>query len=63
MEKRCIRVRISLRSTGAVLAEGIKGWDMMPFEGNFYIPRRCLKTEHFRLSFVPGICSYKGLYI
>jgi uncharacterized protein (DUF427 family) len=63
METRRIRVRISLRSTGAVLAEGIKGWDMMPFEGNFYIRRRCLKTEHFRINFVPGICPYKGLYV
>lgn len=55
-------MRISLRSTGTVLAEGFKGWDMMPFEGNFYIRARCLKTGFFRLNFIPGICPYKGLY-
>ena len=35
---------------------------MMPFEGNFYIRARCLKTGFFRLNFVSGICPYKGLH-
>jgi len=62
MEEKRQFVRISLRSTGTVLAEGLRGWDMMPFEGNFYIRARCLKTGFFRLNFVPSICPYKGLY-
>jgi uncharacterized protein (DUF427 family) len=60
MEKKRQYVRISLRSTGTVLAEGSKGWNMMPFEGNFYTRAHCMKTCFFRLNFVPGICPYKG---
>lgn len=57
-----IRLRIIHRSTGTLLAEGAKGWDIMPFEGNFYIRKRCLRSDSFRLNFIPGICPYKGLY-
>lgn len=44
MEEKRKFVHIRLRSTGTVLAEGFRGWDMMAFEGNFYIRARCLKT-------------------
>ena len=61
MQKSKARVRIRLAPSGTILAE-TKGWDMMPFEGNFYFRKRCLKTDAFRLNFIPGICPYKGLY-
>lgn len=60
-EKR--HIRISDRSTGTVLAEGARGWDIAPFEGNFYIRSRCLKGEFFKSNYIPGICPYKGLYV
>ena len=62
MQKSKTRVRIRHAPSGILLADGVKGWDMMPFEGNLYIRKRCLKTEAFRLNFIPGICPYKGLY-
>ncbi len=62
MQKFGTRVRIRHTPSGILLAEGAKGGDMMPFEENFYIRKRCLMTEAFRLSFIPGICPYKGLY-
>ncbi len=62
MQKSKARVRIRHAPSGTILAEGTKGWDMMPFEGNFYVRKRCLKTDAFRLNFIPGICPYQGLY-
>jgi len=56
-------VRISHRPTGALLAEGPIGWNLMPFEGNFYIRRKLLKTDGFRVNFIPGLCSYKFFYV
>ena len=56
-------IRISHRSTGIVLAEGRRGGDITPFEGNFYIRERCVKRELLKNSHVPGICPYKGLYV
>lgn len=35
----------------------------MPFEGNFYIRRKFLRTGGFRVNFIPGLCSYKFLYV
>ncbi len=62
MQKSKTRIRIRHAPSGTLLAEGAKGWDIMPFEGNFYIRKRCLLTDSFRLNFIPGICPYKGLY-
>jgi len=57
-------VRITHRSTGEVIAEGPLGlWGIMPFEGNLYISRKCLKTSHLRPNWVPGLCFYKFLYV
>ena len=57
------RVRITHRETGTVLADGPLGWGITPFEGNFYIQRKFLKTDRFRANYVPGLCLYKFLYV
>jgi uncharacterized protein (DUF427 family) len=56
-------IRISDRSTGTLLAEGRKGWDITPFEGNYYIRAQCIRGNLFKCNYIPGICPYKGLYI
>ncbi len=56
-------VRISHGPTGTVLAEGPLGWGITPFEGNFYIRRKFLKTDQLRVNYVPGLCLYKFLYV
>jgi uncharacterized protein (DUF427 family) len=56
-------IRIRDRSTGTVLAEGGRGWDITPFEGNFYVRARCIKGKFFKSNYVPSICPYKGLYV
>lgn len=57
------QITITHRPTGEVLAQGPKGWGFFPFEGNYYIRRRYLKTQGFRPSFMPGFCIYKFFYI
>jgi len=56
-------VLISHRPTGTPLAEGPVGWNIMPFEGNFYIRRKFLRTDGFKVNFIPGLCVYKFLYV
>lgn len=56
-------VRIRLKSTGTILADGPVGWGITPFEGNFYVSRKYLKTDKFRVNYIPGICIYKFLYV
>jgi uncharacterized protein (DUF427 family) len=60
-EKRYIR--ISDCATGTVLAEGRRGWDITPFEGNYYIRARYLRGDFFKSNYIPGLCPYKGLYV
>jgi uncharacterized protein (DUF427 family) len=62
MQKPGTSIRIRHTPSGTILAEGAKGWDIMMFEGNFYIRKSCLRTEAFHLNFIPGICPYKGIY-
>jgi len=38
-------VQIVHRTSGEVLADGPLGWGITPFEGNFYISRKYLKTD------------------
>jgi len=57
------KVRIKHKATGLVLADGPLGWGITPFEGNFYISRKYLKTDQFRKNYVPGLCLYKFLYV
>lgn len=54
-------IRITHKPSGTVLAEGPKGWRMMPLEGDWYIHRDCLRTDAFRNTAFPGPCFYKGL--
>ncbi|MCG8435363.1 MAG: hypothetical protein MJA83_15170 [Gammaproteobacteria bacterium] len=56
-------IRITHKPTGVLLAEGPIGWGITPFEGNFYIRRKYLRTRSFKANFVPGICAYKFLYV
>ena len=56
-------VRITHKDTGTLLAEGPVGWGITPFEGNLYIARKYLKTDRFRVNYVPGACIYIFLYV
>ena len=56
-------VRITHRSTGMLLAEGPLGWGITPFEGNYYISTRYLRTARFKVKFLPGLCIYKFFYV
>ena len=56
-------VRITHSGSGTILAEGPVGWGITPFEGNFYIRRKYLKTNQIRANFLPGLCPYKFLYV
>ena len=55
-------IRIIHKSSGEVIAEGLKGWGMFAFEGNYYISQKNLKTNGFKFSGVPGLCFYKFVY-
>lgn len=57
------QIRIIHVPSGEVLAEGRRGWEITPFEGNFYISRRALRTKGFAVNWVPGLCPYKFLYL
>ena len=56
-------VRITHTESGVVLADGPKGWGITPFEGNLYIGRKHLRTNRFKVNFLPGLCFYKFLYV
>ena len=56
-------VRITHRPTGLLLAEGPLGWGIAPFEGNYYISKKYLRTNRFKPNFIPGICPYKFIYV
>jgi hypothetical protein len=56
-------VRIVHQESGVVLAEGPIGWGITPFEGNYYISKRWLKTRGFKPNWVPGFCPYKFFYV
>jgi len=56
-------VRITHSKTGMVIADGPIGWGITPFEGNYYIQRKFLQTDAFRVNFLPGLCFYKFLYV
>ena len=46
-----------------MLAEGPLGWGITPFEGNFYISKKFLQTDRFRVNYLPVLCVYKFLYV
>ena len=56
-------VRITHRDSGLVIAEGPLGWGITPFEGNYYVQRKHLKTNALKINYMPGFCIYKFLYV
>ncbi len=38
-------------------------WGITRFNGAFYVRRRYLQTTGFRITFIPGLCPYKFLYV
>jgi hypothetical protein len=56
------QVRITHKPSREIIAEGPVGWGVTPFEGNWYVGRRYLRTGGFRSSWIPGFCPYKFLY-
>ncbi len=56
-------IRIKHKATGGILADGPLGWGITPFEGNYYIRRKYLRTDGFIPNFIPGFCPYKFLYV
>lgn len=56
-------MKIIHRATKELIAEGKRGWAITPFEGNYYISKKSLKTGGFRSNFIPGLCIYKFLYV
>jgi len=56
-------VRLVHKPTGIKIAEGPIGWGITPFEGNFYIRKKYLLTDKFRVNYIPGICPYKFFYV
>lgn len=56
-------IRIKHKATGRILADGPLGWGITPFEGNYYIRKKYLRTDGFIPNFIPGFCPYKFLYV
>jgi uncharacterized protein (DUF427 family) len=56
------RVRIT-HGRSCEIAEGPIGWGVTPFEGGWYIRDRYVRTDGFRLTPIPGLCSYKFLHL
>jgi uncharacterized protein (DUF427 family) len=56
-------IRITHAQSGALLAEGPSGWGITPFEGNYYIRRKYLRTDRLTVNYIPGLCVYKFLYV
>lgn len=57
------RIRIVHGESGECIADGPLGWGIAPFEGNYYIRRKYLRTQGFRVNYIPGLCPYKFLYV
>jgi len=51
-------VRIKHLKSNRIVAEGRIGWQITPFESNWYISKKCLKTDGFRVNYLPGLCIY-----
>ncbi len=56
-------ITIKHRDSGVLLAAGPIGWGIMPFEGNYYISRKYLQTDRFKVNYIPGLCPYKFFYV
>lgn len=63
-DQRMRQIRITHAPSGEVIAEGPVGlFGITPFEGNYYIRRRYLRTSGFKPNWIPGLCIYKFLYV
>jgi uncharacterized protein (DUF427 family) len=61
---RMTTIRLTHVPSGTLLAEGPKGFGgITPFEGNFYIRRKFLRTDALKINGIPGLCPYKFLYV
>lgn len=56
-------MRIIHSGSNSLIADGPIGWGITPFEGNFYIRKKHLATDGFRVNYLPGLCLYKFLYV
>ena len=56
-------ITITHHKTGELIAQGSEGWGFLPFEGNYYIRQKYIKTDGFKFSFIPGLCIYKFIYV
>ena len=56
-------IRITHKPSNTLLAEGPLGWGITPFEGNYYVRRQYLKTDGFKINYLPGLCIYKFFYV
>ena len=56
-------VRIVHGESGLLIAEGPLGWAITPFEGNYYVRAKYLRTDRLKVNFLPGLCPYKFLYV
>lgn len=56
-------VRLTYIPTGELLAEGPFGWGITPFEGNYYIQKKYLRSSGFKFNYIPDLCWYKLLYV
>jgi hypothetical protein len=61
MSRRCVRIKHSGSNT--LIADGPVGWAITPFEGNFYISKKYLLSDGFKINYIPGLCIYKFLYV
>jgi hypothetical protein len=63
LKKKRILIIITYKETGELLAEGLKGWDVIPLEDNYYVKKKLIKTDKFKISFIPGFCFYNFFYV
>lgn len=41
--------------SGQIIAKGPLAWGVTPFEGNYYIRRKYIKTDGFKVNYLPAI--------
>ncbi len=56
-------IRISDTPSGEIIAEGPVGTRITPFEGNYYIQKKYLRTRGYKPNFISGLCIDKFLYV
>jgi hypothetical protein len=61
MNRKCVRIKHS--GSNILIADGTVGWAITPFEGNFYIRKKYLLADGFKINYISGLCIYKFLYV